>query len=79
MQPVKKQRVLNKRMVMYHFSISLHAEYKDNKEITRERLILETLEQVLPKAKIYIMNDNGETVKYLPLQQLENTSPQAID
>ncbi|MBO1912963.1 hypothetical protein J4G37_50180, partial [Microvirga sp. 3-52] len=36
----------------------LHAEYKDNKEITRERLILETLEQVLPKAKIYIMNDN---------------------
>jgi modulator of FtsH protease HflK len=54
----------------------LHAEYKNNKEITRERLILETLEQVLPKAKIYIMNDNGETVKYLPLQQLENTSPQ---
>ncbi|QUW22691.1 FtsH protease activity modulator HflK [Sporosarcina sp. Marseille-Q4063] len=53
----------------------LHAEYKGNKEITRERLILETLEQVLPKAKIYIMNDNGETVKYLPLQQLENTSP----
>ena len=55
---------------------NLHEEYKDNKEITRERLILETLEQVLPKAKIYIMNDNGETVKYLPLQQLENTSPQ---
>ena len=54
----------------------LYAEYKNNKEITRERLILETLEQVLPKAKIYIMNDNGETVKYLPLQQLENTSPQ---
>ena len=43
-----------------------------NKEITRQRLVLETLEQVLPKAKIYIMNDNGETVKYLPLQQLEN-------
>ena len=54
----------------------LHEEYKDNKEITRERLILETLESVLPKAKVYIMNDNGETVKYLPLQQLENTSPQ---
>lgn len=54
---------------------NLHAEYKDNKEITRKRLVLETLEQVLPKAKLYIMNDNGETVKYLPLQQLENTSP----
>lgn len=54
---------------------NLHAEYKNNKAITRQRLVLETLEQVLPKAKLYIMNDNGETVKYLPLQQLENTSP----
>ena len=53
----------------------LHAEYAKNKEITRQRLILETLEQVLPKAKIYIMNDQGETVKYLPLQQLENQTP----
>jgi len=53
----------------------LHLEYKDNKEITRQRLVLETLEQVLPKAKLYFMNDNGETVKYLPLQQLENTPP----
>src|SRR5690606_17176628 len=50
----------------------LYAEYAKNKEITRQRLVIETLEQVLPKAKIYIMNDNGETVKYLPLQQLEN-------
>lgn len=54
----------------------LYAEYKENKEITRQRLVLETLEQVLPNAKIYIMNDSGETVKYLPLQQLENQSLQ---
>lgn len=50
----------------------LHAEYEQNKGITRQRLILETLETVLPNAKLYIMNDNGETLKYLPLQQLEN-------
>src|SRR5690606_26865938 len=50
----------------------LYAEYAKNKEITRQRLVIETLEQVLPKAKIYIMNDNGETVKYLPLQQMES-------
>lgn len=54
---------------------NLHAEYAKNKEITRQRLIMETLEQVLPNAKIYIMNDSGETVKYLPLQQLENQTP----
>ncbi|MFS0574882.1 FtsH protease activity modulator HflK [Sporosarcina sp. 179-K 3D1 HS] len=51
---------------------NLYAEYAKNKAITRQRLVIETLEQVLPKAKIYIMNDSGETVKYLPLQQLEN-------
>ncbi|MET3575957.1 FtsH protease activity modulator HflK [Bhargavaea ullalensis] len=45
----------------------LYAEYSNNKEITRERLILETLEQVLPGANLYIMNDDGGTMKYLPL------------
>lgn len=54
---------------------NLFEEYKNNKAITRQRLVLETLEQVLPKAKLYIMNDNGETVKYLPLQQMENAVP----
>ncbi len=50
----------------------LYVEYKENKEITRQRLIIETLEQVLPNAQLYIMNDSGETMKYLPLQQLQN-------
>lgn len=54
----------------------LHAEYEKNKGITRQRLVLETLEKVLPHAKIYIMNDQGETLKYLPLQQLENQTMQ---
>lgn len=53
----------------------LLAEYSKNKTITRQRLVIETLEQVLPKAKIYIMNDTGETVKYLPLQQMESVTP----
>ncbi|MEC1180410.1 FtsH protease activity modulator HflK [Metasolibacillus meyeri] len=47
----------------------LYNEYKDNKVITRERLVLETLETVLPQAQIYIMNDDeGSTMKYLPIQ-----------
>lgn len=54
---------------------NLYKEYQNNKDITRQRLVLETLEKVLPKAKLYIMNDNGDTVKYLPLQQLENIPP----
>ena len=46
----------------------LYEEYEGNQEITRQRLILETLENVLPNTQIYIMNDEGDTLKYLPLQ-----------
>ena len=53
----------------------LYAEYRNNKEITRSRLVIETLEQVLPKAEIYIMNDDGNTLKYLPLRNLESQVP----
>jgi len=50
---------------------NLYSEYQTNPEITRQRLILETLEEVLPDAELYIMNDDGGTLKYLPLQPLE--------
>ena len=33
---------------------------------------METLDAVLPNAQIYIMNDDGGTMKYLPLQPLES-------
>lgn len=50
----------------------LYEEYRGNQEITRQRLVLETLENVLPNTQIYIMNDDGETLKYLPLQPTTN-------
>lgn len=48
---------------------ALLSEYQNNQSITRERLIMETLEEVLPQANVYIMNDDGNTMKYLPLNQ----------
>jgi modulator of FtsH protease HflK len=54
---------------------ALYGEYKGNPEITRERLVIETLEQVLPGAEIYIMNDDGNTLKYFPLRPLEGEQP----
>ncbi|MCH1627291.1 FtsH protease activity modulator HflK [Fredinandcohnia quinoae] len=51
---------------------ALYAEYVKSPEITRKRLILETLDQVLPNAEIYIMNDDGNTMKYFPIRPLEN-------
>lgn len=42
-------------------------KYRMGKDVTRTRLYLETLEEVFPKAEIYIVNDQGETIKFLPL------------
>jgi modulator of FtsH protease HflK len=39
----------------------LYTEYSKSPEITRQRLVLETIEQVLPNTEIYIMNDDGNT------------------
>jgi modulator of FtsH protease HflK len=52
-------------------------EYQGNEAITRERLVMETLEEVLPQANVYIMNDDGNTMKYLPLNQ-ENVQQNVV-
>jgi modulator of FtsH protease HflK len=57
----------------------LYEEYKNNPNITRERLVLETLEQVLPNAEIYIMNDDGSTLKYFPIRPLEKQEPPKVE
>ena len=52
---------------------ALYSEYVNNKVITRDRLMIETLEQILPNVKIYIMQESqgASTVKYLPLEQVK--------
>jgi modulator of FtsH protease HflK len=49
----------------------LYNEYRTNPSITQERLVIETIEQVLPKADVYIMNDDGNTMKYFPILPIE--------
>lgn len=53
----------------------LYEQYRGNQQVTRERLVIETLEKVLPKAQIYIMEDGGNTMKYLPLQPMQPQQP----
>ncbi|MED1437155.1 FtsH protease activity modulator HflK [Aeribacillus composti] len=54
---------------------SLYNEYKNSKEITEKRLILETIDSVLPNAQIYIMKDDGNTMKYFPVQPMQQVLP----
>jgi len=46
---------------------ALYEAYRSNPQVTRKRLILETLDAILPGADIVIMDSSSDTVKYLPI------------
>ncbi|OIJ11015.1 HflK protein [Anaerobacillus arseniciselenatis] len=53
---------------------ALYNEYLINPDVTRSRLVIETLERVLPNTEIYIMDSGSDTVKYLPIRSLEGST-----
>ena len=50
---------------------ALYAEYINNKAVTKQRLITETLNTVLKDAKLYITDGADGTLKYLPIDQIK--------
>lgn len=68
-QGQKQSRVLNAQGDVAKFN-AIYTEYMKNPAVTQERLIIETLEKVLPNAKIFISDSSGDTVKYLPINEL---------
>jgi len=48
---------------------ALFEAYKANPTVTRDRLVLETMDAILPGAQIYIMDSSAGTVKYLPIER----------
>ncbi len=69
----KKSRILNAQGDVAQFN-AIYTEYVNNKSVTESRLILETLETILPNAKIFITNSSSDTVNYLPLNELMRSS-----
>jgi len=63
----KEQRVSEATGDVAMFN-EIFAQYKLGKQVTRTRLYLEVLEEILPGMQLYIMNEDGNTVKWLPLQ-----------
>ncbi|RKP55440.1 FtsH protease activity modulator HflK [Cohnella endophytica] len=72
---VKKSRILNAEGDVAQFN-AIYAEYAKNPGVTESRLIMETLEKILPKAKIFISDSKSDTVKYLPINELLRNSSQ---
>ncbi len=49
---------------------AIYSEYKNNPSTTRHRLIIEALELAFRDARVIIVDDSGNTVKYLPVDEL---------
>ncbi|RXZ80083.1 FtsH protease activity modulator HflK [Paenibacillaceae bacterium] len=69
----KHSRIVNAQGDVAKFN-AIYNEYVKNPDITSDRLILETLEKILPGAKVIITDGGSDTVKYLPLNELMNSS-----
>ncbi|MEX2414731.1 MAG: FtsH protease activity modulator HflK [Paenibacillaceae bacterium] len=72
----KKSRILNAVGDVAQFN-AIYNEYVKNPAVTERRLILETLEKVLPNAQIFITDSAGDTVKYLPINEMLKPSTKA--
>lgn len=70
-EAIKESRILNALGDVAKFN-AIYGEYLNNPTVTESRLILETLEQILPNAQIFITSGSSDTVNYLPLNELMN-------
>lgn len=66
-----KSRVISKAEGEANRFEQLLAEYERAPEVTRERLYLDAIESVFSKSnKVFIDNDNGNSLMYLPIDKL---------
>ncbi|WP_138379414.1 FtsH protease activity modulator HflK [Luteithermobacter gelatinilyticus] len=52
--------------------LSIYEEYKKAKDVTRKRMYLETMEEILSKIDKVLVEKEGGVIPYLPLPELKN-------
>lgn len=75
-QGEKQSRILNAEGDVSKFN-AVYTEYVKSPTVTSNRLTLETLEKILPGAKIIVTDGSGSTVNYLPLNELMKSTGKA--
>ena len=50
---------------------AIYSEYKSNPEVTRNRLNIDAIKIAFEDANVVIVDDSGDTVKYLPIDNLQ--------
>ncbi len=63
----KEKRISESKGDVENFT-QVYKNFELGPEVTRIRMYFETMQEILPKAKIYIMNDSGNTLRFLPLE-----------
>jgi membrane protease subunit HflK len=72
----KNARILNAQGDVAKFN-AIQAEFANNGPVTKQRLVLETLEKVLPNAKVILTDNKGTTISTLPINELmRKTTPE---
>jgi modulator of FtsH protease HflK len=67
----KQERINDATGAVARF-IAIQKEYAINPDVTRTRLYLEAIRSILPSVKIiYVMNDQGDILKFLPMDSAE--------
>ena len=66
----KEKRISEARGDVENFNQVLN-NYMHGEEVTRTRMYLETMQKVLGRAKIYIMDSDSNTLKFLPIESLQ--------
>lgn len=67
----KQQRINEANAEVAKFN-AMYDEYSKNPAVTKKRMFFETVEEVLPEAKVYIDTSNGTTQKLLPIESFNN-------
>ena len=63
----KQQRINEANAEVAKFN-AMYDEYSKNPSVTKKRMFFETVEEVLPDAKVYIDASDGSTQKLLPME-----------
>jgi modulator of FtsH protease HflK len=51
--------------------VAILEQYAQAKEITRKRMYLETITEIIENLEMYFLDENGNTLPFLPLQKLQ--------
>jgi membrane protease subunit HflK len=63
----KEKRIAEAKGDVANF-VQVLEKYKLGKDVTRTRMYLETMEEILPGVEKYILDEKGNTLNFLPLQ-----------